>query len=115
MSGAENIIDCHVHLRDVTSVDRMVEIADVVGLDRLGIVCTINRDAVNANAAALACKAKYPDRIYAFCGLDHSARLSEGEVGTPGLAEQIDILKGLGADGIKMIVPGCAGGRSVLR
>ncbi len=99
----ERIVDCHVHLRDVASADRIVEIADIVGLDRINVVCTIDRRRVNANPAALLCKARHPERVYAFCGLDHSSRLSGGELMTPSLAEQVDRLIALGADGMKMI------------
>ncbi len=97
------ITDCHVHLRDVASIDRMIEIADAVGLEKLGIVCTINRENVNANPPALSCKGRHGGRVYAFCGLDHSSRFSGGELETPSLAEQVERLIGLGADGIKMI------------
>lgn len=100
-SWEKRIIDCHVHLRNVASVGRMMEIADLVGLEKLGIVCTINRETVNASPPALACKARNPERVYAFCGLDHSNRFSDAE--TPSLAEQVDRLIELGADGIKMI------------
>jgi len=103
MSGSHRIIDCHVHLRSVEFCDRMVAVADLCGIERIGIVCTINRESVNANAAALACKAKYPDRIYAMLGLDHSARLSDGKKKTPSLADQVEIYRDLGADGLKMI------------
>ena len=104
---AARIIDCHVHLRTVASADRIIEIADLVGLERLGTVSTINRETVNANPQALACKARHRGRVYAFCGLDHMNRLSGAETpstpSTPSLTEQVDRLVELGADGIKMI------------
>lgn len=74
-----------------------------VGLDRMNIVCTMNRDNVNANPPAFVAKAEFPERFYVFAGLDHSACLSGGKVTGPSLAEQVDRLRALGADGIKMI------------
>jgi predicted TIM-barrel fold metal-dependent hydrolase len=103
MPERKGIVDCHVHLWKVDMADRMVQIADIVGSERISIVCTINPEKVNANPAALVCKARYPERVYAFCGLDHSQRLSDGEVKTPSLAEQVDRLIAMGADGIKML------------
>lgn len=103
MSPQERIVDCHVHLWDVASADRMVEIADLVGSESIGIVCTTNPERVNANPAALVCKARHPERVYALCGLDHSERFSDGKTTTPSLAEQVDRLIAMGADGIKMI------------
>lgn len=97
------IIDCHQHLWDSASADRLIEIADLVGLDRIGIVCTTSPESVNANPAAMVCKAKNPKRVYALLGLDHSTQMSGGKVQTPSLSEQLDRLIALGADGMKMI------------
>ena len=100
---AEHIVDSHVHLAGVAAADRMVEIADLVGLERISIACTISRTQINANPAALACKSQHPERVYVFCGLDHSRKLSDGQVQTPSLPEQVERLMAMGADGIKMI------------
>lgn len=97
------IVDCHVHLWKTPSADRMIEIADVVGLERIAAVCTIDRQRVNANPAAFACKARYPERVFIFCGLDHSDKLLGVETAAPSLADQVGRLVGIGADGIKMI------------
>jgi len=43
----------------------LVEIADAVGLAKMGIVCTISRETVNANPQALACKAGKPVYVLA--------------------------------------------------
>jgi len=102
-SRARGIVDSHVHLPEVAAADRMIEIADLVGFDRIGIACTISRAQVNANPAALVCKARHPGRVYVFCGLDHSEKLSGGKVKTPTLIEQVDRLVAMGADGVKMI------------
>lgn len=103
MAGKRVIVDAHQHLWKVEEADRLVEIADVVGLERFGIVCTTSPEQVNANPPALVCKARNPGRVYALCGLDHSKRMSHGVIDTPTLAEQVDRLIEMGADGIKMI------------
>lgn len=96
-------VDCHVHLRGPDDVASLEAIRDHVGLDRMNIVCTMGRDSVNANPAAFVAKAEFPERFYVFAGLDHSTCFSDGRVQAPSLAEQVDRLRALGADGIKMI------------
>ena len=103
MTEKRVIVDAHQHLRKVEEADRLVEIADVVGLDRFGIVCTTSPEQVNANPPALVCKARNPKRVWALCGLDHSKHMSRGVLDTPTLAEQVDRLIEIGADGINMI------------
>lgn len=103
MSNQFDRIDAHVHLWNVSSIDRIIELTDLVGLERTGIVCTIDQERVNANPPALACKARYPDRVYIMCGLDHSEEFSGGKVKTLSLSQQVENLISLGADGIKMI------------
>ena len=103
MGSKRKIVDCHQHLRSVDEADRLVEIADAVGLERFGIVCTTSPESVNANPPALVCKARNPKRVYVLCGLDHSKHMSHGVKDAPALAEQVDRLIEMGVDGIKMI------------
>jgi len=100
---ASRILDCHVHLRDLSGIQDLEEIRRRVGADRMNIVCVFGRENVNANPAAFVAKAEYPDRFYVFGGLDHSAHFSSGKIAAPSLAEQVDRLIALGADGIKML------------
>lgn len=96
-------IDCHQHAWGLDSLDNIRAIADHIGFEAVNIVCCIDDQQPNANPPALVAKALFPDRVYVFAGLDHSAYLSGGKVSTPPLAEQIDRLRALGADGIKML------------
>jgi predicted TIM-barrel fold metal-dependent hydrolase len=48
-------------------------------------------------------KARHPERFLVFAGLNHAARLSEGKVKAPALAEQAQAFAAMGCDGIKMI------------
>ncbi|NCP32813.1 MAG: amidohydrolase family protein [Armatimonadetes bacterium] len=117
MTTQTPMIDCHVHLSGLEGIPRLEGLRTHVGLDRMNLVCTMGRNHVNANPAAFVAKAERPDRFYVFAGLDHTAffsangrrssangrRSSAGEVAAPSLAEQVDRLRALGADGIKMI------------
>ena len=122
MGSERTLVDCHVHLpstpgvggmradkpdanslRDSDQISRLAEIADAVSIERANIVCTNSRNSVNANPAAFVAKAEHQGRFYVFAGLDHSTHFTEGAVRAPTLAEQVDRLKALGADGIKMI------------
>lgn len=103
MPQAPVIYDGHVHLRDTASIAKLIGLADTVGLKRIGIVSCVSRDCINVNPAALACKARHPERVYAFCGLDHSAWVNKKPSATSALGSQVANLIALGADGIKMI------------
>lgn len=97
------VIDCHVHLRDVETVDSLETIRKHCGIDRMSIVCEFGREEVNDNPPAFVAKASYPDRFYMFGGLDHSNFFSDGEIEAPGFGEQVDRLIACGADGVKII------------
>lgn len=103
MDSETKIVDCHVHLRDLSGVHELEAIRRHVGAERMNIVCVFSREDVNANPAALVAKAEYPDRFYVFAGLDHSSCFSDGVISTPSLVEQVDRLIAIGADGIKML------------
>lgn len=103
MSGKEWRVDAHVHLWELGEAEQLTRIAAAVGCERMGIACIPERAIVNANPAAWVAKAAYPNRFYVFGGLDHSAFWSGGRVTTPPLAEQVDLLRSIGCDGIKML------------
>jgi len=96
-------IDAHVHLWKAEETGRLLEVAAAAGLEHLGIVCIPERSIVNANPAAWVAKAQDPARFYVFGSLDHSQTWSGGRVKTPSLSEQVDLLRALGCDGIKML------------
>ena len=96
-------IDGHVHLRVLDGIPVLTEIAAAVGLDRVNLACSPQPTGVNKNPGGLLAKAEHPDLFYLFLGLDHSTYLSEGRIEAPPLAEQVDRLMELGADGIKML------------
>jgi predicted TIM-barrel fold metal-dependent hydrolase len=69
----------------------------------MNIASVISRENVNDNPAAFVAKAEFPNRFYVFAGLDHPSPFTAGAASTPPLAEQVDRLLALGADGVKMI------------
>jgi predicted TIM-barrel fold metal-dependent hydrolase len=96
-------VDSHVHLWDTGELERLVEVAAAVGTERMGLACIPQRDIVVANPPAFAAKAEHPDRFYVFGGLDHSEYWTGGRHKKPSLAEQVDLLRAMGCDGIKML------------
>lgn len=103
MNSKITIIDCHAHLGGLDSIPNLNSICDYAGLGRMNIVCTISRESVNANPTAFVATAEFPERFYVFAGLDHSSHFTSGKIATPSLAEQVDRLIALGADGVKLI------------
>ncbi|MCL6519410.1 MAG: amidohydrolase [Armatimonadetes bacterium] len=97
------MIDCHVHLNNIGGEEELEHTRKYVGLDRMNIVCGINRENVNANPQAFLAKIKFPQNFYIFPCLDHANYFSGGKLSTPSLAEQVDRLVAIGADGIKML------------
>ncbi len=97
------MIDGHVHLWHAGDIENLEAIRRHVGFERMGIASVARRHGVNDNPALYAAKAAHPDSYYAFAGLDHSARWSDGAIQTPSLAEQVERAIATGADGLKLI------------
>ncbi len=96
-------IDCHTHLWNLETIPDLNRIGEHLGFRAINVACIIDEKQVNANPAALAAKARFPERLYVFAGLDHAGHFSCGRVQPPSLVEQLDRLAALGADGIKML------------
>ncbi|MHC4715657.1 MAG: amidohydrolase family protein [Planctomycetota bacterium] len=97
------VIDGHVHLGALDRLDRLESVRAELGFERINLVCVAFRDVVNLNHNAYVAKAACPGAYSIFPGLDHTDWWSEGEVAAPSLAEQVDRLRAVGADGIKML------------
>jgi len=104
--GAYHITDCHTHFGgdDLDAIDDMLKRLQAGGISRACLLVTSFPGRVNANAEGLYAKAKHPDQVYLFMGLDYSwvARDVDHRL-TYSLAAQVDRLIALGADGIKML------------
>lgn len=97
------MLDCHVHVRDLESVDDLEGIRRRIGFERMNVVSVFYRQCINMNPASLVAKARYPDSFYVFLGLDHTTHFSGGAIKAPSLVEQIERAMAMGADGIKML------------
>ena len=107
---AGTVIDCHVHpgqregvAASAQSVEALAGNLRAAGIARAGLVCTFHSTKVTANPGAFIAKHLRPELFYLLPGLDHSAHISGGELSPPPLAEQLDRLLALGADGLKLI------------
>ena len=97
------VIDCHVHLLDLASVGRLIEIRRHLAIDRMNLVCIVDPHSGSGHPQALYAKLIGRGAVYCFGGLNHAAIISGGEATAPSLAEQVDQLLAAGCDGIKLI------------
>ncbi|UCC68805.1 MAG: amidohydrolase family protein [Armatimonadota bacterium] len=101
-----SIIDCHTHFggEDLDAIDAMLEQEAASGIEQMTVLISSFPGRVNANPEGLYAKARHPERIYLFAGLDYSAIAKDVDHRwTYSLAQQIDRLAAMGCDGIKML------------
>ncbi len=104
MAGTESgIIDAHVHMRSVADEERVLQILESAGIDRMTLVSIQDAAEGSGLPQSLYMKARHPETFYVFAGLNHAAQLSDGRVATPSLVAQVDTFVELGCEGIKMI------------
>jgi len=97
------VIDSHTHLDDPAEIDNLRKLVEHLGFQGAGLACIPDTRDVNMNPAAMVAKKRYPGVFWMFGGLDHSPRYSGGKAQAPDMAEQVDTLIALGADGVKML------------
>ena len=102
-SRIADITDAHVHMGGLDDEQSMLEVAAATGINRMGLVAIQDARSGSGLPQALYMKARYPDRFLVLAGLNHAARLSEGKVSAPSLAEQVASFVAIGCDGLKMI------------
>lgn len=98
-----DILDAHVHMGGPDQESNLLAVAEATGIRRLGLVAIQDPAAGAGLAGALYMKARHPGQFLVFAGLNHAARLTEGRVTTPSLAEQVATFAAIGCDGLKMI------------
>lgn len=81
-SKEKDIIDCHVHIRDVASEANMEAVRKATGIEKMTLVSIQNPEAGAGLPQSLYMKARYPEHYFVFAGLNHAARLS-GERSRP--------------------------------
>jgi len=102
-SKVDGIIDGHVHMRDLRGEENMEAVRHATGIEKITLVSIQNPAAGSGLPQSLYMKAQHPQAYFVFAGLNHAAKLTDGKVVTPGLAEQVDDFLEMGCDGIKMI------------
>jgi predicted TIM-barrel fold metal-dependent hydrolase len=107
------LIDTHVHYGDWNSVkpleemyDAMLADMDANGVDRFVIAVTGGYDGQYGGfklADALWFKRRQPERVFVLGGLDWSGLLNGGTEAVYPLTEQLDLLRAVGCDGLKLL------------
>ena len=98
-----SVTDCHIHYAHPSLMKSLIDACDRLDIDRMNIVCTPDMKRLSLIPDALHLKSHYPDRIFVFGGLDVSVYFREPQRVGAAFADIIDLLMGLGCDGIKMI------------
>jgi len=97
------IIDGHIHYAHYSYADSLMSILSEAGIDGLAVVCTPDEKRLSLVPDAMQFKAQYPQKTYVFGGLDISPLFLSPDIAGDAFAHYVDVLIGMGADGIKMI------------
>ncbi len=97
------IIDGHIHYAHYSYQESLMAILAEAGIEKLAVVCTPDEQRLSLVPDAVLLKAEYPERVYLFGDLDISPLFMTPEIAGEAFAHYVDVLLGLGADGIKMI------------
>lgn len=97
------IIDGHVHFPHFSFGDSLMAIQEEAGVDAVAVVCTPDEKRLSLVPDAMHLKARFPDRVYVFGGLDISPLFIAPDIAGEAFAHYVDALVEMGADGIKMI------------
>ena len=105
------IIDAHVHCDDPSFIEPGVGCLAQAGVEKFAVQSRSHmgtkgpwQGKANANPVALAAKAMYPERAYAFGAINHhpGLTLTEEAFGEE-LAAQVKRIRAMGCDGVKML------------
>ncbi len=100
------IVDCHTHFggEDLNGIEVMLEKERAGGVEQVSIVITSVPRRISGNPQGLYAKAKHPNRVYVFPGVDYSHIASDVDHRwTYSFPQQIARLIAMGCDGLKMI------------
>lgn len=104
MKEQHRIVDAHVHLENIEDLSNLQLICSSTGTERMNLLGLMGFEYnMSNNPHILKAKAACPDKFYAFPSLDHANYWISGYSGAPSLAEQVDRLISMGADGVKML------------
>ncbi len=100
------VIDSHTHVEGYRDIEEMVDIMDSCGFDAMNVLSLpgLNkleqRDTLQ-NITLLLFKLMHPGRVYAYASLYRF--IPDTDMGSFDFAKQVEMLIGMGFDGIKMI------------
>jgi len=94
------IIDGHVHYAHTSYEESLMSILAGAGIDKLAVVCTPDEKRLSLVPDAMHLKAKHPDKVYVFGGLDISPLFMAPDIAGEAFAHYVDILSEMGADGV---------------
>ena len=97
------IIDGHVHFPHYAMGDSLMAIMGEAGVGSLAVVCTPDERRLSLVPDAFHLKGRFPERVYVFGGLDISPLFMASEIAGEAFAHNVDVLREMGADGVKMI------------
>ena len=97
------IIDGHVHFPHFSFDADLMSIMETAGIEKVAVVCTPDEKRLSLVPDAMHLKAQFPEKVYVFGGLDISALFMRPDIAGEAFAHYVDVLKEMGADGIKMI------------
>ncbi|MDP3450302.1 MAG: hypothetical protein Q8R87_06955, partial [Anaerolineaceae bacterium] len=97
------IIDCHIHYPHPLMKESLMNVTNRLRIDRVNIVCTPHQTRLSLVPDALHLKSHFPDKVFVFGGLDVSLYFREANRVGLAFAENVELLRSLGCDGIKMI------------
>jgi len=97
------IIDGHIHYAHYSYQESLMAILDDAGIEKFSVVCTPDTDRLSLVPDAVLLKAAFPERVYLFGGMDISPLFIMPDRVGEAFADYVETLRGMGADGIKMI------------
>jgi len=97
------LIDGHVHFPHYSLGDPLMSIMEEAGVGALAVVCTPDENRLSLVPDAMHLKGCFPERVYVFGGLDISPLFMTPDIAGEAFAHYVDVLREMGADGIKMI------------
>jgi hypothetical protein len=101
--STRKIIDGHIHYAHYSYEDSLMSLLADAGIDKLAVVCTPDEQRLSLVPDAFHLKARHPQKVYVFGGLDISPLFLTPDIAGEVFAHYVDTLITMGADGIKMI------------
>ena len=96
------VIDAHIHCKHSDRMGGILALMEGVPYTRVNLLSMPDREQINHNPAVIRFKSDYPDSAYISGGLDYVQAFADRERASQSLASQVETLKAIGFDGLKM-------------